>query len=139
MRLARMTADGIEALDAQLGKLGRPVIRRIVEAGARAEEDEWRANIRQARHVRTGDMIESVALTLYRETLGGGEITISFDGWDRNGVRNATKAYVINYGRGKRTAKMGDKFITGKLPTIEERVHEAMQAESDRILDELNN
>ena len=133
-----MTTDGLDALDAQLGKLGRPAIRRIVEAGARADEDEWRANIRQARHIRTGDMLGSVGPAAYKEFLGGGEISVYPRDTDRKGVRNATKAYVINYGRGRRSGRMGDKFITGKLPTIEERVAEAMQAESDRILMEIN-
>jgi hypothetical protein len=134
-----MTADGIEALDAQLGKLGRPVIRRIVEAGARADADEWRANIRQAGHIRTGDMLGSVAPGDYTEDPDGGEIFVYPRDTDRKGVRNATKAYVINYGRGKCRGKLGDRFITGKLQQTEEKVFQAMQAESDRILDELNN
>ena len=137
--LAKMTVDGFDAIDAQLAKLGRPAIRRIVEAGAKADEDEWRANIRQAGHIRTGAMLESVGSAAYKEFLGGGEMSVYPQGEDGKGVSNAIKAYVINYGRGKRTGKLGDKFITGKLPTIEERVHEAMQAESDRILMEINN
>lgn len=134
-----MTVDGFDAIDAQLSKLGRPAIRRIVEAGARADEDEWRANIRQAGHIRTGDMLGSVGAAEYHEFLGGGEMNVYPQGNDRKGGANAMKAYVINYGRGRRSGKMGDKFITGKLPQTEERVHEAMQAESDRILMEINN
>lgn len=137
--LAKLNVDGFDAIEAQLEKLGRPAIRRIVEAGARADEDEWRANIRQARHIRTGGMLESVGSTVYREFLGGGEISVYPQGYDREGVSNATKAYVINYGRGKRRGKLGDRFITGKLRQTEEKVFQAMQAESDRILDELNN
>ena len=70
---------------------------------------------------------------------GGAEIVVYPRDTDRKGVRNATKAYVINYGRGKRRGKLGDRFITGKLQQTEEKVFQAMQAESDRILDELNN
>ena len=136
--MARMTVDGLEAIDSRLEKLGRPVIRRLVEAGAKADEDEWRKNIRQAGHVRTGSMIENVRPSEYREILDGGEIPVYPQGDDRKGVSNAMKAYVINYGRGKRTAKMGDKFITGKEAQTEEAVFKAMQAESDRILDEIN-
>ena len=133
-----MTVDGLDAIDGRLSMLGRPVIRRIVEAGAKADVDEWRKNIRQAGHVRTGSMIENVRSSDYRETLGGGEIPVYPQGEDRNGVSNAMKAYVINYGRGKRTAKMGDKFITGKEKQFEDAVSRAMQAEGDRILDEIN-
>lgn len=136
--MARMDVDGLEALDAQLGKLGLPVIRRLVEAGARADEDEWRANIRLAGHIRTGSMLENVRPAEYRETLGGGEMSVYPQGEDRKGTGNALKAFVINYGRGKRSGKMGDRFITAKEQQTEERVFEAMQAESDRILDEIN-
>ena len=112
--MARMDVDGLEALDAQLGKLGRPVIRRLVEAGARADEDEWRANIRLAGHIRTGSMLENVRPAEYRETLDGGEMSVYPQGEDRKGTGNALKAFVINYGRGKRSGKMGDRFITAK-------------------------
>lgn len=133
-----MEISGFDAIEGQLEKLGRPMIRRIVEAGAKADDDEWRKNIRQAGHVRTGSMLESVGPTAYREFLGGGEISVYPQGNDHKGVANALKAYVINYGRKRRTQRMGDKFITGKLPQTEEAVLQAMQAESDRIIDEIN-
>lgn len=133
-----MTVDGLDAIDERLSKLGRPVIRRIVEAGARADANEWRKSIRQAGHIRTGDMLESVEPGNYIEFLGGGEQESYPSDFDRKGIRNATKAYVINYGRGKRTARMGDKFITGKEKQFEDAVHDAMMAESDRIIDEIN-
>lgn len=133
-----MTVEGLDAIDERLSKLGRPTIRRIVEAGAKADEDEWRKSIRQAGHIRTGSMLEGVRPAEYREILGGGEIRVYPQGDDRKGVANAMKAYVINYGRGKRTAKMGDKFITGKQQQFDEAVDRAMQAESDRIIDEIN-
>lgn len=133
-----MTFEGLDAIDERLSKMGRPVIRRIVEAGAKADVEEWRKSIRQAGHVRTGDMLESVEPSNYVEILGGGLQDAFPVDYDRKGVRNATKAYVINYGRGKRTAKMGDKFITGRQQQFEEAVDRAMQAESDRIIDEIN-
>ena len=138
MRLARMEINGFDAIDTQLSQLGRPMIRRIVEAGARADDDEWRKNIKLGGHIRSGDMYNSVGPSAYREFMGGGEISVYPQGNDRKGVANAMKAYVINYGRGKRTAKMGDKFITGKEAQTEEAVFKAMQAESDRIIDEIN-
>ena len=133
-----MTVDGLDALDERLSRLGRPAIRRIVEAGARADDSEWRKAIRQAGHIRTGSMLESVRPAEYREFMGGGEVSVYPQGDDRKGVSNAMKAYVINYSRGRRTRKMGDKFITGKQQQFEDAVSRAMQAESDRILDEIN-
>lgn len=135
-----VTTDGLDILEAQLGALDRTSIRRIVEAGATAAQEDWRSSIRQARHIRTGAMLESVGATPYKETLGGGQQSVYPLGDDSRGTPNALKAYVINYGRGKRghVGKMGDRFITSREAQTEERVHEAMQAESDRILDEIN-
>lgn len=139
--MARMEIDGFDALDRQFEKLlDRGNVRRIVEAGARKDAEEWRANITAAGHVRTGSMLANVRPAQYHEFLGGGEMSVYPQGDDGKGVGNALKAFVINYGRKKkrRTARMGDKFITGKLPQTEAAVQAAMQAESDRILDEIN-
>ena len=136
--LAKMSVDGFDAIDQTLGKMGRPMIQKIVEAGAKADDTEWRKNIKLGGHIRNSDMLDSVSPSEYREFLGGGQMNVYPQEYDRKGVANALKAYVINYGRGKRTAKMGDKFITGRQQQFEEAVDRAMQAESDRIIDEIN-
>lgn len=138
--MARMEIDGFAALDRQFEKLlDRGNVRRIVEAGARKDAGEMRANITAASHVRTGSMLENVRPAQYHETMGGGEMSVYPQGNDRKGVGNALKAFVINYGRGRRrTRRMGDKFITGKLDQTEKAVQDAMQQESDRILAEIN-
>ena len=138
--MARMTIEGFDAIDGQLEKLlDRGNIRRIVEAGARRDVEEWRTNIRAAGHVRKGSMLEGVRPAEYHESLDGGEMSVYPQGDDGKGAGNALKAFVINYGRGgRRTRRMGDKFITGRLPATEAAVQAAMQEESDRILDEIN-
>ena len=138
--MARMEIDGFDALDRQFEKLlDRGNVRRIVEAGARKDAEEWRANITTAGHVRTGSMLANVRPAQYHEFLGGGEMSVYPQGDDGKGTGNALKAFVINYGRGRRrTRRTGDKFITGKLAQTEAAVQAAMQAESDRILDEIN-
>ena len=140
--MATMRVDGFEITEQRLGRMGKPMIRRIVEAGAAAADRVMRENIEERHHVRTGDMLESVGMNEYREILGGGSVDVYPQGDDRHGARNATKAYVINYGRGgtKRRGKMGDRFITapGQSLKTEQAVKEAMQAESDRLIDEIN-
>ena len=138
--MARMTVDGFDALDRQLESLlDRKNVRRIVEAGARKDAEMMRADITAATHMRTGSMLENVRPAEYHEFMGGGEMSVYPQGTDRKGVGNALKAFVINYGRGgRRTPHMGDKFITGKLAQTETAVQAAMQAESDRILAEIN-
>ena len=83
----------------------------------------------------TGEMLASIGRNEYREWLGGGAQDVYPLGEDHKGVRNATKAYVLNYGRGRRLR--GDKFITGDTQA-EEIITQAMQAESDRLVEELN-
>ena len=143
--MATVRVNGFEVFDRQLNRMGRTMIRQIVEAGAKAAEKRMAENVRLRRHVRTGDMLESIGENEYREFLGGGSVDVYPQGDDRHGVRNATKAYVINYGRGRKTTKRGkqnltgDKFITGDESKAEAIVVEAMQAESDRLIAEINN
>lgn len=141
--MARMTVDGAELENGVIDKLGaqaRPMIKRIVMAGAGAAEQRMRENIQRRQHVRTGDMLEAVGHTEYRESFRGGQTEVYPLDEDRHGVRNATKAYVINYGRGgvkRNGGRMGDKFITGDEKNTEQAVTQAMQAESDRIVDKI--
>ena len=141
--MATVRVNGFEMIDQQLNRMGRTMIRQIVEAGAKAAEKRMAENTEKRRHTRTGDMLESIGENEYREFLGGGSVDVYPQGDDRKGVRNATKAYVINYGKGKNPTKRkkpnktGDKFITGDEEKAEALVYEAMQAESDRLIAEL--
>ena len=142
--MATLRVNGFKLIDQQFNRMGRPMIRRIVEAGAKAAEKRMAENTEKRKHVRTGDMVESIGENEYREFLGGGSVDVYPQGDDRKGVRNATKAYVINYGKGRRITKRkranrtGDKFITGDESQAEKLVQEAMQAESDRLIAEIN-
>ena len=143
--MAKLTVSGAELVDAQLDRMGRTMIRQIVEAGAGAAEKRMAENTQKAQHVRTGDMLKSIGTNEYREWLGGASVDVYPQENDRRGVRNATKAYVINYGKGRRTTKRGtrnktgDHFITGDESQTEKAVFDAMKAESDRLIGELDN
>ena len=147
--MATMKVSGFELQETRLGKMGRPMIRKIVEAGANAAEKRMIEDTKARKHIRNSDMLDSIGENEYREYLGGGSVDVYPQGDDRNGVRNATKAYVINYGKGQRPYARrpkkhprknltGDKFITGNEKKTEAAVVEAMQAESDRLVEELN-
>ena len=135
--MARMRVSGAELELKE--NLSRDMIRRMVEAGGKVADDRMKAAIRAHMHVRTGDMLEAIKPTPYREWFGGGATEVYPQGDDRKGVRNATKAYVINYGRGrrKRNGKMGDKFITNDEKATEEAVRQAMEAENGRLIEEI--
>lgn len=137
--MATFMADEGTLLIEKLGDQLRPMIRRIVMTGADTAEERMREAIRARQHIRTGDMLESVGDAGYVEFFRGGSAEVYPQGEDRRGVRNATKAYVINYGRGRKRngGRMGDRFITRDEKKTEAAVSQAMQAESDRIIEEL--
>ena len=141
--MATLRVNGFELIDGQLNRMGRPMIRQIVEAGAAAAEKRMAEQTERSGHIppgrsrrSTGEMLASIGRNEYRETLGGGSVDVYPQETDHKGVRNATKAYVLNYGRGKHLK--GDKFITGDEGQAEQLVREAMQAESDRLIAEIN-
>lgn len=148
--MATIRSDGIEKSIARMDRMARrDMVRKIVMAGAAAAEKRMAEETRARGHVRTGDMLESIGTNEYREILGGGRVDVYPLGEDRNGTRNATKAYVINYGKGlqpyarkpkrsRRKNLTGDKFITGQEKQTEEAVRAAMQAEHDRLMDEID-
>ena len=137
--MAKFEYTGVDAVEAQLEKMDRDMIRGIVMAGAEACKKEMQAMIGQYRHVKTGAMQQSVAPAQYHEDLDSGWVEVYPQGNDSRGVSNAKKAFVINYGYGgRRTKKSGDKFITGNKKRMEQGVFTAMQAESDRRIAEIN-
>ena len=127
-------------LDSGLQFMGREAVRRIVMAGAEACVHATRDNIQQYRHIVSGSMQEGVRPGKYHEDLGSGWVEVYPQGDDGRGISNAKKAFVINYGYGKRkTRKTGDKFITGNKKKYETSVAKAMQDESDRVVAQLFN
>jgi len=140
--MASMRVNGFEYIETQFARMGRPMIKQIVSAGSSAAEKRMTERGENAGHGSpgksrraTGEMLASIGRNEYREFLGGGAQDVYPLDEDRKGVRNAMKAYVLNYGRGKRLR--GDKFITGD-DQAEEIITGAMQAESDRLCEELN-
>lgn len=121
-------------LEDKLGALAsRENIRRIVEAGSKAAIMALQKRTQEKRHVYTGEMERSITAKELHEDLGSAWQYVYPGEGGRD--RDTVKAYVINYGRGgKRTAKTGDKFITGSKKQLDQAVQAAMQAEADRIL-----
>jgi len=134
-----MIVGDFAAFEAQLDQLGgREAARRIVEAGSAAAVKVLQERTDAAHHIMTGQMKGAFAPGKYHEDVDRCWQDVYPQGTDARGIDNAKKAFVINYGYGgRKTAKTGDKFITGKTKTLEEAVSAAMQAEAERIKNEI--
>lgn len=120
----------------QLG--GREAIRRIVEAGVKAAIKLDQERTVAAGHVITGRLKEGFGPGVYHEDLDSAWQYVYPQGTDSDGQDLAKIAFVINYGRGgKKTAKTGDKFLTGHKDTLDEAVGKAMAAEAERIKNDI--
>lgn len=137
--MAKFSYSGTEEMEQRLAEMDRGMIRGIVMAGAEACTKEMQNLIGAYHHVKTGSMQQNVRPGQYHEDMNSGWVDVYPQGSDARGVSNAKKAFVINYGYGKRrTKKTGDKFITGNQKRMEQGVFTAMQAESDRRIAEIN-
>ena len=137
--MARSEYTGGEGFEAALDRLDKEGRQRIVMAGAEALTREMQGVIGSAHHVRTGSMLQSVKPGKCHDDPEAAWVEVYPQGEDSRGVSNAKKAFVINYGYGKRRTKStGDKFITGNKKRFEPAVSRAMQAENERVLSELN-
>lgn len=138
--------SGLDKLKNDIAKLadavGGELPEKMLDAGAEAAVQEWKDGIVRSKHVDKGDMLESVGVA--PETKTGRKREIYPLGTDRKGVRNAEKAFVLNYGRGNGTTKRkkrresnvkalkGDRFADKIQKAAEESTYKAMA----RVFDE---
>ena len=136
--MARCEFSGTDGMENILGQLSRETVKKCVMAGADACVEQTKTAVQQYRHVVTGNRMNSVQPGKYHEDLGSGWVEVYPQGYDSRGISNAKKAFVINYGYGgRRTDRTGDKFITGNKTTMQDVVSRAMQAESDRLVQQM--
>lgn len=101
---------------------------KMLDAGAKACVKEWKDGITASGHVDTGAMKESV-----RSSKNQNKKTreIYPRGKDKNGVRNAEKAFVLHYGT---SHKPGDRFVDKIEENSEEQAFKEMQGVFDDYL-----
>lgn len=136
--MAKLDYSGGEGFEANLDKLDREGRKRIVMAGAKECTKDMQKAIGTYHHVRTGNMMANVRPGIYHEDIDEAWVEVYPQGEDSRGVNNAKKAFVINYGYGKRrTKKTGDKFITKSEKQFRAGVQKSMQDESSRLIAEI--
>ena len=103
--MARFDTSGLDEIINQMQRMGQdegPVADEMVNAAVEVIKEEWKKSAEKHGHVDTGAMIESIGIgpgpvragnIVYRDVYP--------QGTDGKGVRNATKAFILNYGRSK--------------------------------------
>ena len=106
--MARFEMDGFDELLAdmkRMGELSGETADKMLMAGAEEVKKAWRQSAKRVPHRVSGDLIESIDYARKPKTAGDiRTIDIYPQGKDRKGVRNAEKAFVLNYGTKTRTA-----------------------------------
>lgn len=132
--MASLTID-VDGFGDQLEKLAddmrRRTAKRMLTAGAEVLTEADKAEIIRGRHVRTGEMLESVRMTEIREGLDGAYTYVYAQGEDSRGVRNEMKNQIINQGywrkKGRRNVRK-DAYVARVQRDAEEKVRQAMEA-----------
>lgn len=124
--MARMSTKGLNELAEDIKKIGEfdneDLIDKMLDAGAEKTVEEWKTEIETQKHVKTGDMRDSVGVS--KKTKKGSKREIYPQGKDRKGVRNAEKAYILNYGK---STKKGTRFVDNINTKAEVTSYIAMQ------------
>jgi len=106
--MARFEMEGFDELLADMkrqGELVGEVADRMLMAGAEEVKKAWRQSAERVPHRVSGDLINSIDYARKPKTAGDiRTIDIYPQGKDRKGVRNAEKAFILNYGTKTRTA-----------------------------------
>ena len=104
--MARFETSGLDELLTdmkRMGELSGEVADKMLMAGAEATKKAWKTSAQQHGHKDTGDMIDSIDYSRSPKTAGDvRQIDIYPQGKDDKGVRNAEKAFILNYGTKKK-------------------------------------
>lgn len=106
--MARLKVEGLDEAVKQMKQLGEMSGRtadRMLLAGGEEMKTAWVNAINRFGHVDTGAMRRSVGYQKKpKEIFGGKRLEVYPRGKDKQGTRNAEKAFVLHYGRSNMTA-----------------------------------
>lgn len=122
--MARFDTSGIDEIVESMVKAGEgtgELADEMLMAGAEEVKAAWRESAKKNNLVDTGDMLGSINYPKSPKTIGDiRTIDIHPQGKDRKGVRNAEKAFILNYGTSKRDATHWiDEADTESAPKVE--------------------
>ena len=82
----------------KLGQMGESAAVAIVQAAADEVVGQWKDTAERMGHVDTGSMVRGIKATAAAADGSGVASEVYPRGKDRRGTRNATKAFILNYG-----------------------------------------
>ena len=135
--MARFDTTGLDDIISQMERMGQtvgPVAEEMCMAAVEEIRDAWRASARSHGLVDTGAMIDSIGFgaapvragaILYNDVYPQGK--------DAKGVRNAEKAFILNYGKSNYPAQ---HWIDDADEKSAEPVQSRIEAIWDRFLNE---
>jgi len=108
--MASFACEGLDELVndmRRMGQLNGPVVAEMLDAAAEVVREEWVESAKYHGHIDTGAMVSSIdfpvkgdARALYRDIYPQGN--------DAKGVSNATKAFILHYGK---SSKAGTYWV----------------------------
>lgn len=110
--MARFNTSGLDDIINQMRALGQdtgPVAEEMVVASVEAIREEWRKSAEAHGHIDSGDMIASITYSPSTTVMGSIKSRDVYpQGNDHKGVSNATKAFVLHYGK---STKAGSHWV----------------------------
>lgn len=130
--MARLDMSGMDEVIEQMKNmqmLSSEVADEMLLAGAEVMKKSWQKSISRFGLIDTGDMLKSVGYPRKPKNINDARtIDVYPQGKDRDGVRNAEKAFVLNYGR-------SNMDPTGFVDFAEEQAEAERDAAMKRIWD----
>lgn len=103
--MARFKTDGLDDIFKDMeahAELTGETADKMLLAGAEVVKQEWKKSAERHNHRVTGDMISSITYPKKTQNIRDiKSIDIYPQGKDRKGIRNAEKAFILNYGTTK--------------------------------------
>lgn len=134
--MAKLKIDGLDETVEQMARMGQltgHVADEMLLAGAAEMKTAWQDAITLFDHVDTGDMRRKVGYNKKPKSVMDGKLLEIYpQGKDKQGTRNAEKAFVLHYGRSNMT---GSHFVDKAETDGEPKAAAAMEARWDRFIE----
>lgn len=135
--MAKMIIDGLDETVEQMARMGQltgHVADEMLLAGADEMKIAWQNAITMYDHIDTGDMKRKVGYNKMPKSVMESKklLEIYPQGKDKQGTRNAEKAFVLHYGKSRED---GSHFVTKAETDGEPKAAAAMEARWDQFIE----